>query len=86
MTTGKGLEIEPVSEFCLTGLATQDDVFMPDAMTALAIESRFIGSNHSREQRLRICLPSDALWAFMNTEIVADTVACSMSEVSSSLP
>lgn len=86
VTACQCLEREPVAELCLSGLAAEENVFMPDAVAAFAIKARLVGSNHSRKERLRVCLPSDALRAFMNTEIITDAMASTMTEIAAGLP
>ena len=86
MTACEGFEREPVTELGLAGVAAENNVFMPDTVAAFAVEARLIGSNHSRKQRLWIGLITNALRAFMNTEIVAYAVTGAVTEIASSLP
>ena len=59
MAEGKGLEVEPVTELGYAGFAAEDDVLVTHAVHSFAVEGRFVGSNHAREERLRVILIAD---------------------------
>ena len=86
VTACQGLKREPVTEFGLAGLAAENNVFMPDAVAAFAVEARLIGCDHSRKQRLGIGLITNTLRAFVNAEIVAYAVTGALTKIASSLP
>jgi hypothetical protein len=86
MTAGQGLEFKPIAEFADSRFLAKDYVFMSDSMHALSVETRFIGSYHSREERLRVILISYGLRSFMDAEVITDAMSCAVAEISFRLP
>ena len=86
MAQGQGLETEPFA--CIIGLQgfAEQKILMPHTMLAFPVHPRFIGSHHSRQQRLGIEILPYVLRAFMHSEIETHSVACTVSEVPPVLP
>lgn len=55
-------------------------------MHSLAIESRLVSHDHSRKDRILVEVLTELLRAFVDAEIISDSMACSMSEIAFCTP
>lgn len=86
MTECQVLETSPGAEIIGPGINAQDETFMPDPVHALAVQARFVGSYHSREERDLIEIVADFLGTFVDIEEETDSVAGPVAVVSVVLP
>lgn len=86
MTKGQRLETKPASEVILTGVNTEKNILMPNTMTAFPVYSRFIGSDHSRQNSLTVEILTDFLRAFVDVEVETHSVASPVTEIPLGVP
>ena len=55
-------------------------------MTACLINTGFVGCNHAGLENYRVFIHANALWPFVYTQEMPDTVPCAMEEVHSVIP
>jgi hypothetical protein len=83
---GQRLEAQPSSEIVGPKILAQEKIFMADAVKALPVNARLIGSNHPSLERNGVMVMTNLLRPFMDPEEKAYSVAGSMAEVAFMFP
>ena len=86
MTQGQGLETEPAAEIILTCIHTEDQVLMAHTMPSFAVDSRLVGSDHSREKSLFVEILPDVLRSFVDIQVETYSVSGPMTEITLRIP
>lgn len=86
MAESQGLEAAPLAEIVPTGIDTKHQILVADAVLALTVYSRLVGSNHSRNQRLAVEILPDVLRPFVDVEIESHPMARSVAEIALGSP
>lgn len=86
MTEGQRLETKPVAEIVLAGIYAKNHVLVTDSELALAVDSRLVTGDHSRDEGLTVEILTELLRPLMDIQVEPDAVAGTVTEIALDIP
>lgn len=86
MTEGQRLETKPVAEIVLAGIDAKNHVLVTDSELALAVDSRLVTGDHSRDKGLTVEILTELLRPLMDIQVEPDAVAGTVTEIALDIP
>ena len=81
MAESKGLETEPLPKVVPALIAAEQEILVTDTVKALAVDSRLVGSYHTRQERGGIEILPDILRTLVDAQEKANPMARTVPEI-----